>query len=73
MIDYHDVGGCYILRPWAYSIWERVQSHLDAQFKRTGVDNGTLPFGPRGPRVIPLDLPYVGPQMTLCLFAYASS
>lgn len=21
LIDYYDVSGCYILRPWAYSIW----------------------------------------------------
>lgn len=24
MIEYYDVSGCYILRPWAYSIWERI-------------------------------------------------
>ena len=25
MIDYYDISGCYILRPWAYSIWESIQ------------------------------------------------
>jgi bifunctional glutamyl/prolyl-tRNA synthetase len=25
MLEYYDVSGCYILRPWAYSIWERIQ------------------------------------------------
>jgi prolyl-tRNA synthetase len=24
MIDYYEVSGCYILRPWAYSIWDRI-------------------------------------------------
>ena len=25
LIEYYDVSGCYILRPWAYSIWEFIQ------------------------------------------------
>jgi prolyl-tRNA synthetase len=25
MIDYYDISGCYILRPWAFSIWENIQ------------------------------------------------
>src|SRR4051812_23163491 len=25
MIDYYDISGCYILRPWAYAIWESIQ------------------------------------------------
>lgn len=25
LIAYYDVSGCYILRPWAYSIWESIQ------------------------------------------------
>jgi len=25
MVEYYDVSGCYILRPWAYNIWERIQ------------------------------------------------
>ncbi len=25
MIEYYDVSGCYILRPWAFSIWESIQ------------------------------------------------
>ena len=26
MIDYYSVSGCYILKPWAYGIWEGIQS-----------------------------------------------
>ena len=25
MIEYYDVSGCYILRPWSYAIWERIR------------------------------------------------
>ena len=28
MIDYYSVSGCYILKPWSYSIWEQVQCKL---------------------------------------------
>ena len=29
MLEYYDVSGCYILRPWAYGIWERIQKFFD--------------------------------------------
>lgn len=25
MLEYYDVSGCYILRPWAYKIWQEIQ------------------------------------------------
>ena len=25
MLDYYSVSGCYILKPWSYSIWEIIQ------------------------------------------------
>ena len=25
MLEYYNVSGCYILRPWSYSIWETIQ------------------------------------------------
>lgn len=25
MMDYYDVSGCYIIRPWAYNIWKEIQ------------------------------------------------
>jgi hypothetical protein len=33
MIDYYDISGCYILRPWAYEIWEHIQKWFDAHIK----------------------------------------
>ena len=28
MLDYYDISGCYILRPWSYTIWQTIQSEL---------------------------------------------
>lgn len=44
LIDYYDVSGCYILRPWAYSIWEHIQSYMDKTIKRMGIENCYFPL-----------------------------
>ena len=44
MIEYYDVSGCYILRPWSYAIWEFIQSFLDKRFKAEGVKNCYFPM-----------------------------
>lgn len=44
MIEYYDISGCYILRPWAYQIWEEVKGFLDARFKKSGVKNCYFPL-----------------------------
>lgn len=44
MIDYSDISGCYILRPWSYSIWESIQTFLDCEFKKEGVQNSYFPI-----------------------------
>lgn len=44
MIEYYDVSGCYILRPWAYAIWEEMQRFLDREIKKTGVKNCYFPM-----------------------------
>ncbi|XP_046402362.1 bifunctional glutamate/proline--tRNA ligase-like isoform X2 [Ischnura elegans] len=44
MIEYYDVSGCYILRPWSYAIWEVIKGWLDAQFKKLGVQNCYFPI-----------------------------
>lgn len=43
MIDYYDISGCYILRPWAYSIWEQIQGFFDSHIKALGVQNAYFP------------------------------
>lgn len=44
LISYHDVSGCYVLRPNSYQIWEFIQQHLDAEFKADGVRNAYFPL-----------------------------
>ncbi|CAG2214976.1 EPRS [Mytilus edulis] len=44
MIEYYDVSGCYILRPWSYSIWEAIKSFFDGEIKKLGVENTYFPM-----------------------------
>ncbi|CAH1794306.1 unnamed protein product [Owenia fusiformis] len=44
MIEYYDVSGCYILRPWSYSIWEKIKDFFDAEIKKLGVENCYFPM-----------------------------
>eukprot|EP01095_Lingulamoeba_sp_RSL-Kostka_P008035 TRINITY_DN2635_c0_g1_i2.p1 TRINITY_DN2635_c0_g1~~TRINITY_DN2635_c0_g1_i2.p1 ORF type:complete len:619 (+),score=249.66 TRINITY_DN2635_c0_g1_i2:94-1950(+) len=44
MIDYYNINGCYIFRPWSYEIWERIQRFLDDNFKNSGVKNCYFPL-----------------------------
>eukprot|EP01017_Pseudomicrothorax_dubius_P019028 TRINITY_DN2095_c0_g1_i2.p1 TRINITY_DN2095_c0_g1~~TRINITY_DN2095_c0_g1_i2.p1 ORF type:complete len:747 (-),score=223.75 TRINITY_DN2095_c0_g1_i2:258-2498(-) len=43
MIEYYDVSGCYILRPWAFAIWEHIQNNFDSWIKKLGVENAYFP------------------------------
>lgn len=44
MIDYYDISGCYILRPWSFSIWENIQTFLDGHIRASGVKNSYFPL-----------------------------
>jgi hypothetical protein len=44
MIEYYDVSGCYILRPWAYFIWEQIKEFVDKEIKALGVENAYFPL-----------------------------
>lgn len=44
MIEYYDVSGCYILRPWSYSIWEQIKDFFDREIKKMGVQNVYFPI-----------------------------
>jgi len=60
MLDYYNVSGCYILKPWSYSIWQSIQGGLtclpppppltiwvewfDAKIKDLGVENAYFPM-----------------------------
>ncbi|KAF8823014.1 prolyl-tRna synthetase (ProRS) [Cardiosporidium cionae] len=44
MIEYYDISGCYIIRPWAFFIWEKVQRFFDDEIKQLGVENSSFPM-----------------------------
>ncbi|CAN0010404.1 unnamed protein product [Pylaiella littoralis] len=44
MIDYYDISGCYILRPWAYQIWEAIQQWMNKEIKELDVQNSYFPL-----------------------------
>jgi len=44
MLEYYDVSGCYILRPWSYTIWEAIKDFFDAEIKKLGVQNCYFPI-----------------------------
>jgi prolyl-tRNA synthetase len=44
MIEYYEISGCYILRPWSYQIWEIIQRFFDDRIKELGVENAYFPL-----------------------------
>jgi len=44
LADYTEVSGCMVLRPYSYSIWERVVAETDKRFKKIGVQNAYFPL-----------------------------
>lgn len=44
MIDYSDISGCYILRPWSFFIWEVIKDWFDSEIKKLGVQNTYFPL-----------------------------
>lgn len=39
-----EVRGCMVIKPWGYSLWERMQQVLDGMFKATGHKNAYFPL-----------------------------
>uniref|UniRef100_A0A0C9RLA1 Bifunctional glutamate/proline--tRNA ligase n=1 Tax=Fopius arisanus TaxID=64838 RepID=A0A0C9RLA1_9HYME len=44
MIEYSDISGCYILRPWSFSVWEAIRDFFDGEIKKLGVENSAFPM-----------------------------
>jgi len=44
LVDYSGVKGLFILRPYGYAIWERIQGYLDGRFKELGHENVSMPM-----------------------------
>lgn len=44
LAEYSPVRGCMIIKPYGYSIWEKIQAVLDKMFKDTGHSNAYFPL-----------------------------
>jgi len=44
MIEFYDISGCYILRPWSFQIWEQIQEFFNKEIKKLGVKNSYFPL-----------------------------
>jgi prolyl-tRNA synthetase len=44
LIEYTDVSGCIVFRPYSYAIWEEIQKHIDKLIKERGVKNAYFPL-----------------------------
>lgn len=44
LMDYSDVRGCMVIRPYGYAIWELIQKELDGRFRETGHENAYFPL-----------------------------
>lgn len=44
MLDYYDISGCYILRPWAYKIWKQIQLFFGSEIEELGVEDCYFPM-----------------------------
>ena len=44
LMDYSDVKGFIIYRPYGYAIWENIKAYLDHRFKKSGHENIYMPM-----------------------------
>lgn len=44
LIEYYDVSGCYVLRPLAFGVWERIHAWFDGEIKKIGFENCYFPM-----------------------------
>lgn len=44
MIEYYDVSGCYILRPWSFGIWKTIKDYIDKEITALGVQECYFPI-----------------------------
>jgi len=44
LAEHFAVRGCMVIKPYGYSIWEKMQASLDKMFKDTGHSNAYFPL-----------------------------
>ena len=43
LADYTDTKGCIVIKPYGYSIWEKIQEYANEKFKKEGIKNAYFP------------------------------
>ena len=43
LADYTDTKGCIVIKPYSYSIWEKIQEYANEKFKKEGIQNAYFP------------------------------
>ncbi len=44
LADYAPISGCMVIKPYAYSMWEKIRGWFDRKIKETGVENAYFPM-----------------------------
>ena len=44
LAEHSAVRGCMVIKPYGFSIWERMRDDLDRRFKETGHENAYFPL-----------------------------
>jgi prolyl-tRNA synthetase len=44
MLEYYDISGCYIIRPWGYNIWKTIQHFFGGAIEDLGVEDCYFPM-----------------------------
>ncbi|XP_076904940.1 proline--tRNA ligase, cytoplasmic-like [Bidens hawaiensis] len=44
MIEYYEISGCYILRPWTMAIWDVMQNFFDPEIKKMNIKTCYFPL-----------------------------
>lgn len=44
LIEYSEISGCYVLRPYSYKMWDIIQKYLDEKFNQEEIVNAYFPM-----------------------------
>ena len=44
MIEYYDVSGCYVYRPWSFAVWKMIKEYIDKEITQMGVQECYFPM-----------------------------
>ncbi|KAJ3307174.1 hypothetical protein HDV03_002685 [Kappamyces sp. JEL0829] len=44
MLDYYNVSGCYIIRPYGFAVWKKIQAFFGGEIEEMGVEDCYFPM-----------------------------